>query len=63
MEGKCMSYMDSNQIFAPANGIQELSFNEIDQVDGGLLPAILALAALAGACYLAYQAGRSQGNC
>ena len=29
-----MSYMDTPAAFAPAGGIQELSFDEIDAVDG-----------------------------
>ena len=29
-----MSHMDTHAAFAPAGGIQELSFDEIDQVDG-----------------------------
>lgn len=30
-----MSYMDANANFAPAAGIQELSFDEINHVSGG----------------------------
>jgi hypothetical protein len=30
-----MSYMEHNVAFAPAGGIQELSFDEIDAVSGG----------------------------
>lgn len=30
-----MSYMDQNVAFAPAGGIQDLCFDEIDQVGGG----------------------------
>ena len=30
-----MSYMEHNAAFAPAGGIQELSFDEIDLVEGG----------------------------
>ena len=30
-----MSYMDTHAAFAPAGGIQELSFDEIDMVSGG----------------------------
>jgi hypothetical protein len=30
-----MSYMDTHAAFAPADGIQELSFDEIDLVGGG----------------------------
>jgi lactobin A/cerein 7B family class IIb bacteriocin len=40
-----MSYMDHNATFANAGGVQELSFNEIDAVDGGIIPAIVAFAA------------------
>ncbi|MFN3620205.1 hypothetical protein [Sphingorhabdus sp.] len=29
-----MSYMENNAAFAPAGGIQELSFDEIEQVEG-----------------------------
>ena len=29
-----MSYMNAHAAFAPAGGIQELSFDEIDLVDG-----------------------------
>ena len=32
-----MSYLDPNVAFAPAGGMQELSFDEIEQVNGGLL--------------------------
>lgn len=32
-----MAYMDANAVFA--DGIQELSFDEIEQVDGGRLSA------------------------
>ena len=30
-----MSYMDTHAAFAPAGGIQELSFDEIEEVGGG----------------------------
>lgn len=40
-----MSYIDSNAVFA--GGIQELSFDEIEQVDGGLLPVLLLGVAIA----------------
>ena len=42
-----MSYMDTHAAFAPAGGIQELSFDELDQVDGGIIPLVLAGAVLA----------------
>ena len=35
-----MSYMDANVAFAPTGGIQELSFDEIEAVAGGPLPAL-----------------------
>ena len=35
-----MSYMNTHAAFAPAGGIQELSFDEIDLVGGGTLPLI-----------------------
>jgi len=38
-----MSYMNTHAAFAPAGGIQELSFDEIDQVDGGL-PMVVGVA-------------------
>ena len=47
-----MSYMDTHAAFAPAGGIQELSFDEIDLVGGGpgpLVPIAVAVAA-AKAC-------------
>jgi len=30
-----MSYMDTHAAFAPAGGIQELSFDEVEEVGGG----------------------------
>ena len=49
-----MSYMNTHAAFAPASGIQELSFDEIDLVEGGFLPAIGAfLATPAGAATIA----------
>lgn len=38
-----MSYM-SNAEFAPASGIQELSFDEIETVDGAVVPFLLGAA-------------------
>jgi hypothetical protein len=35
-----MSYMEHNAAFAPAGEIQELSFDEIEEVGGGPLPLI-----------------------
>ena len=40
--------------FADVGGIQELSFDEVEQVDGGILPVILFVAGVALgvlACY------------
>ena len=42
-----MSYMNTHAAFAPAGGIQELSFDEIDLVGGGIAPLVLAGAVLA----------------
>ena len=38
-----MSYMDTPAAFAPAGGIQELSFDEIDEVNGGARAAALVI--------------------
>ena len=39
-----MSYMDTHAAFAPAGGIQVLSFDEIEEVGGGLAPlAVVAV--------------------
>lgn len=38
-----MSYMDAHAAFAPAGGIQELSFDEISHVDGGARAAALVI--------------------
>lgn len=53
-----MSYM-SQAAFAPTGGIQELSFGEINAVDGGIVPILFFSAGLivgfglaAGADYL-----------
>jgi hypothetical protein len=41
--GLFMSYMNTHAAFAPAGGIQELSFDEIEEVGGGpaFIPAIV----------------------
>jgi hypothetical protein len=39
--------MDTHAAFAPAGGIQELSFDEIDEVVGGFVPLVFAGAVLA----------------
>lgn len=46
-----MSYMNQNE-FAPAAGIQELSFEEMETVGGGVAPLILAAAV--GATYVKF---------
>ena len=44
-----MSYMDTHAAFAPAGGIQELSFNEINEVGGGLWQLVpVIIGAIAG---------------
>ena len=45
-----MSYMDHNAAFAPAGGIQELSFDEIDLVGGagGDRDACIAMTSVVG---------------
>ena len=40
-----MSYMDTHAAFAPAGGIQELSFDEIEEVGGGIVPFLPAIGA------------------
>jgi hypothetical protein len=42
-----MSYVDNNAAFAPAGEIQELAFDEIEQVNGAIVPLVLAGAVLA----------------
>lgn len=42
-----MSYMDRNFAFAPAGGVQELSFDELVQVDGGVIPIVVAYYSIA----------------
>lgn len=71
--GEYMSYMDHNAAFAPAGGIQELSFDDIGAVDGGIIPIVVAYysigiaatALAAGAAFvasaqLAYSANRDE---
>ena len=45
-----MSYMDHNTAFAPAGGIQELSFDEINEVSGSAVPAVVAACAASAPC-------------
>ena len=42
-----MSYMNTHAAFAPAGGIQELSFDEVDLVDGAIVPFFFAAACAA----------------
>jgi hypothetical protein len=42
-----MPYMDQKDAFAPAGGIQDLSFDEIDAVAGGPAPALIYFGGLA----------------
>ena len=46
MIGTKMSYMD-HTAFADVGGIQELSFDEVDNVNGGIIPIIVAYYAIA----------------
>jgi len=54
-----MSYMDHNAAFAPAGGIQELSFDEIDQVEGagwvsrGVTIALVVVGVSTGVAFVA----------
>lgn len=45
-----MSYMNNSE-FAPAGGIQELSFDEVDQVEGAIVPLVLGVIAAGVAGY------------
>lgn len=40
-----MAYMDANAVFA--DGIQELSFDEIEQINGAVAPLLLVAAVIA----------------
>ncbi len=40
MRGCRMSYMNHSE-FTPAGGIQELSFDEVEQVDGAIAPLVI----------------------
>jgi lactobin A/cerein 7B family class IIb bacteriocin len=42
-----MSYVNNQMDFRAPAGIQELSFDEVDDVNGGLVPIILLAAAVA----------------
>ena len=55
-----MSYMDHAE-FAPNGGIQELNFNEIDEVSGGLAPVGAYLIGKAIGYGLAAAAGTAAG--
>ena len=43
-----MSYMNDHAQFSPAGGIQELTFDEIDEVGGGPGPLVILAAVAAG---------------
>lgn len=49
-----MAYMDANAVFA--SGIQELSFDEIEQVDGGIVQFLVAGAVILGGVAIGYGA-------
>ena len=55
-----MSYAAHDPNFASIGGIQDLNMDEIEQVDGAWLLAVVVVVAVMGA---AYYAGRSQGDC
>jgi hypothetical protein len=42
-----MSYMDTNMALDPSTGVQELSLNEIEDVNGGIIGAAVVFAACA----------------
>jgi lactobin A/cerein 7B family class IIb bacteriocin len=54
-----MSYMDHNDAFAPAGGIKELSFGEVEWVNGGIVPIVAAYYAIGivGTLYVGAYAG------
>jgi hypothetical protein len=61
--GLFMSYMNTHAAFAPAGGIQELSFDEISAVSGAIGPGVIVawkvggfLAAIAIAAAIDYYA-------
>jgi lactobin A/cerein 7B family class IIb bacteriocin len=47
-----MSYMDTNLALDPSTGIQELSLNEIEQVEGGALLLAVAIGVGIAACLI-----------
>ncbi|MBS3932436.1 MAG: class IIb bacteriocin, lactobin A/cerein 7B family, partial [Sphingomonadales bacterium] len=55
--GECMSYMDQKVAFAHAGGIQEMNFNEIDEVDGGLAPLAIAAIVVVAVVVVSFGAG------
>lgn len=55
-----MSHMANDTMHAFGSGIQNLSADEIEEVDGGWLLAVVVVAAVVGG---AYYLGRSQGDC
>ena len=57
-----MSYMDHNDAFVPAGEIQELSFEEIEQINGGILP-VLAVVVPVVTAIIGYVAAKSTDDC
>lgn len=56
-----MSYMNHNAAFAPADGIQELSFDEVEQVDGALAPVAVAIVVVVAVVLVAFAVGVAVG--
>ncbi|MEN9682743.1 MAG: hypothetical protein RLZZ427_494 [Pseudomonadota bacterium] len=54
-----MSYMNDSAVFT--DGIQELSFDEIDEVNGGLAPLIVAGLVVGGIILICFAAGVAAG--
>lgn len=59
--GDFMSYMDHNAAFAPAGGIQELSFDEVGEVDGGIVPIVAAVLIVGGVILVGFAIGLAAG--
>jgi len=49
--------MDQKVAFAHAGGIQEMNFNEIDEVDGGLAPLAIAAIVVVAVVVVSFGAG------
>lgn len=54
-----MSYMEHSAAFSPTDGIQELSFDELEEVNGSAIPIVAAYYAIGivGTLYVAAHAG------